>query len=202
VIPQPGKQNDLHGSAPDTCRAALLLVDVINDFEYPGGDRLFESARDIAASIRRLKGRARHTGVPVIYVNDNFGRWQSSFQDVIERCLQPGIRGREFVEQLKPCRDDYFVLKPKHSGFYQSPLDILLKHLGSKRLILTGLCTNSCVLATADDAYMRDLELYVPSDCVAAQTGEDQEYSLHHMRTMAKADTRPSAELNFSQLTH
>jgi nicotinamidase-related amidase len=201
VSSQPGRQNDLHGSAPDSCPAALLLVDVINDFEYPGGDKLFENARHIVMPIRRLKDRVRHAGVPIVYVNDNFGRWQSSFQDILDRCLQPGIRGREFVEQLQPCPNDYFVLKPKHSGFYQSPLDILLKHLGSKRLILTGLCTNSCVLATANDAYMRDLDLYVPSDCVAAQTAQDQEYSLHHMQIMTKADTRPSAELDVTQLT-
>jgi nicotinamidase-related amidase len=201
VSSQPGVQNDLHGSAPDTNPAALLLIDVINDFEYPGGDRLYENARHIAAPIRRLKNRAHHARVPVIYVNDNFGRWQSSFEDILDHCLQPQIRGREFVEQLKPCPHDYSVLKPKHSGFYQTPLDILLKHLGSKRLVLAGLCTNSCILATANDAYMRDLELYVPSDCVAAQTAEDQEYSLHHMETMAKADTRPSSELNLSQLT-
>jgi nicotinamidase-related amidase len=198
---QPGKQNNLHGSAPDQCPLALLLVDVMNDFDYPGGDRLFENAQRIAEPIRKLKSRARDLGVPVIYVNDNFGRWQSSFKEVVERALRPEARGRAFVEQLKPCPDDYFVLKPKHSGFYQSPLDVLLKHLGATRVILTGLCTNSCILATANDAYMRDLDLYVPQDCVAAQTHEDQEYSLHHMACMNKATTTPSTALDLNELT-
>ena len=197
---QPGKQTDLHGSAPDNSGAALLLVDLINDFEYPGGDLLFENARRIAGPIRALKRRARQANIPVIYVNDNFGRWQSSFREIVERCLSSDVRGREFVEQLTPCPDDYFVLKPKHSAFYQTPLDLLLKHLGTKRVILAGLCTNSCILASANDAYMRDLEIYVPSDCVAAQTQEDQQYSLHHMQEMNKANTSPSSELDLAKL--
>ena len=191
----PGKEHDLHGSAPDTNPVALLLVDVINDFEYPGGDKLYERARHIAAPIRQLKSRARTARIPVIYVNDNFGRWQSSFRDILDHCMKPDVRGHEFVEQVRPLPDDYFVLKPKHSAFYQTPLDILLKHLGTRRVILAGLCTNSCILSTANDAYMRDLELNVPSDCVAAQNAEDQEYSLHHMQTMNKADIRPLSAL-------
>ena len=197
----PGKQDDLHGNAPDTSLAALLLVDIVNDFDYPGGDKLLENARCIAGPIQRLKVKARAAHVPVVYVNDNFGRWQSSFQDTVDRCVRPGARGRDFVDQLKPCPDDYSVLKPMHSGFFQTPLDILLKHLGTKRVILTGLCTNSCILATAGDAYMRQLEVYVPADCVAAQTPEDQKYALHHMQEMNKAVTRKSEELDLERMS-
>src|SRR5436309_8860836 len=99
---QHGAQHDLHGSAPDTHPVALLLIDVVNDFEYPGGEQIFRNALPIAEPIRRLKSRARQTGVPVIYVNDNFGKWQSSFQQLLEHCLEPGVRGKPFVEQVRP----------------------------------------------------------------------------------------------------
>ncbi len=200
VSSQPGKKDDLDGSAPDSSEAALLLVDLINDFGFPGGDELLAGAAQIAGPIRQLKIRARAAGIPAIYVNDNFGRWQSSFKDVVERCLAPNVKGHCFVEQLKPEPEDYFVLKPKHSAFYQTPLDVLLKHLGTKRIVLAGLSTNSCILITANDAYMRDLEVYVPSDCVATQTAEEQEYSLKHMENVNKAIVCASAEIDLEKL--
>ncbi|MFL6415280.1 MAG: cysteine hydrolase family protein [Bryobacteraceae bacterium] len=194
--PQPGKQHDLHGSAPDNHETALLLIDVVNDFEFLRGDELFEEAIKIAPNIARLKKRAKAAGVPAIYVNDNFGRWQSRFQDIVQHCLNDGVRGRPFVEQLIPDDRDYFVLKPKHSGFYQTPLEILLKHLGTHRLILTGISTNSCVLFTANDAYMRDLELVVPSDCVAACNCEEHNFAMTQMKNMVKADVSRSDEVD------
>ncbi len=186
---------DLNGSAPDTHPVALLIIDCINDFEFPRGAELFAAAMRAAPCIRALKARARAEGIPAIYVNDNFGKWQSSFEQMLKHCLDDDVRGRPFVEQVQPGPDDYFVLKPKHSGFYQSPLEILLKHLGSKRLILTGVSTNSCVLFTASDAYMRDLQLIVPRDCVAACSAAEHEDALRQMQTVLKADTSPSAEL-------
>lgn len=200
VSSQPGKRNNLDGSAPDSHPVALLLIDVINDFEFPDGQKLLASALPIAPRIRKLKARAREAGIPVIYANDNFGRWQSSFDQLFQHCLEPEIRGRSFVQQLAPDPQDYFVLKPKHSAFYQTPLDVLLKHLGTKRLILTGLCTNSCVLFTGQDAYMRDLELYVPSDCVSALTASDQQYALHQMQTVMKAYVLDSIAIDLAAL--
>jgi nicotinamidase-related amidase len=197
VTPQPGKRHDLHGSAPDTHDTALLLIDVINDFEFLRGEELFEQAMKIAPSIARLKKRAKAAGVPAVYVNDNFGRWQSRFDEIVRHCLEEGVRGRPFVEQLIPDENDYFVLKPKHSGFYQTPLEILLKHLGSHRLILTGVSTNSCVLFTANDAYMRDMELVVPSDCVAACNRDEHTFAINQMKNMLKADVSRSDEVEF-----
>jgi nicotinamidase-related amidase len=195
-----GERNDLHGSAPDVSGTVLLLIDVINDFEFPRGDELFRCALPIAGPLARLKQRAKAAGIPAVYVNDNFGRWQSNFQQIVDHCLQASVHGRSFVEQLVPEEQDYFVLKPKHSGFYQTPLELLLKHLGAKRLILTGLSTNSCVLFTANDAYMRDLQLIVPRDCVAACSGPEQESAIEQMQTMLKADVSPSAELDVERL--
>jgi nicotinamidase-related amidase len=195
-----GEQSDLHGSAPDNHHTALLLIDVINDFDFPRGDELFRNALPIANRIAALKRRARNAGIPAVYVNDNFGRWQSNFQQTVAHCLQKKSRGHAFVEQLVPGKQDYFVLKPKHSGFYQTPLELLLKHFGAERLILTGVSTNSCVLFTASDAYMRDLELIVPRDCVAACNDQEQEFAIEQMQSMLKADVSPSTKLDVEGL--
>ena len=196
----PGKQHDLHGSAPDTHHTALLLIDVINDFEFPRGEELFAQAAALAPRIRELKRRTSAEGIPAIYVNDNFGRWQSKFDEIVRHCLEEDVRGRPFVQELVPDECDYFVLKPKHSGFYQTPLEVLLKHLGAERLILTGVSTNSCVLFTANDAYMRDLQLMVPQDCVAACKAEEHDFAMEQMKSMLKAEIKASVELDLRKL--
>ncbi len=106
--------------------AALILIDVINDFDFPEAEQLLPQAVVMAKAIKLLKGRAKLAGLPVIYVNDNFGRWRSDFRAQIEHCLAG--QGREIVATLKPEHDDYFVLKPMHSGFYSTSLDVLLRH--------------------------------------------------------------------------
>lgn len=190
----PTKNRDLHGNAPDESETALVLIDVINDLEFPGGEELLRFALPMARRLVELKRRVKAASVPAIYVNDNFGRWQSDFNKQVEHCLHDGVRGQPLVELLRPEEDDYFVLKPKHSGFYSTGLDILLHYLGAKRLILTGVATNICVLFTANDAYMRDFELLVPADCVAANSEEENRHALEQMRSVLKADVRPSTE--------
>jgi len=130
--------SDLHGNAPDNSAVALLLVDVINDFEFPGGAELLRHALPAAKRIAALKNRCRRAGIPAIYINDNFGKWRSDFKSLVSHCLKDKTRGQKIVELLKPERDDYFVLKPKHSGFYSTTLDLLLQYLGTETLILTG----------------------------------------------------------------
>jgi nicotinamidase-related amidase len=200
LTPQPGKQHDLHGSEPDTHHTALLLIDLINDFEFPRGDELFAQALPITPRVAALKKRATDLGIPAVYVNDNFGRWQSKFEEIVKHCLHKNVRGRPIVEQLLPGPRDYFVLKPKHSGFYQTPLEVLLKHLGARRLILTGVSTNSCILFTANDAYMRDMELIVPEDCVAACNPQEHRFAMEQMKNMLKADTSPSNQVDLEKL--
>ena len=196
----PAKNPDLHGNAPDKADAALLLIDVINDLEFPEGDQLLRFAVAMADRIARLKDRAGRAGVPVIYVNDNFGRWRSDFNAQVEHCLEDGARGRPIAERLRPGEGDYFVLKPKHSGFYSTTLAILLEYLGATTLILTGMAANICVLFTANDAYMRDFHLVVPEDCVASNTEEENRYALEQMRKVLKADTSPSDRLRLEEL--
>jgi nicotinamidase-related amidase len=196
----PAKNDDLHGNVPDKSPVALLLIDVINDLEFPGGDVLLDYALPMAARIGVLKRRAKQAGVPAIYVNDNFGKWQSDLGKLIAHCLDDGVRGRPLVERLLPEEDDYAVLKPKHSGFYSSTLDTLLAYLKARTLVLTGLTGNVCVLFTANDAFMRDFHLVVPADCVASIDPEDNAYALRQMATVLEADTRPSTELDFAAL--
>src|SRR4051812_22694585 len=116
----PAKNRDLHGNVPDTSPVVLILVDVINDLEFAGGERLLKYALPAAKRIASLKARARSQRIPVIYANDNFGRWRSDFQQVVEHCLRDGVRGQKLAEILKPHPDDYFVLKAKHSAFYST----------------------------------------------------------------------------------
>src|SRR6185369_6580115 len=111
----PAKNEDLHGNAPDKSDVALLLIDVINDLEFEEGEQLLKHALPMARQIAKLKSRAKERGIPVVYVNDNFGRWRSDFTAQVEHCLKDGVRGQPIAELLKPGKDDYFVLKPKHS---------------------------------------------------------------------------------------
>lgn len=195
----PARNADLHGSAPDKCETALLLIDVINDLDFPEAKQLLTHAFPMAKRILRLKRRAKKAGVPVIYVNDNFGRWQSDFRRQVQHCMRPEAIGREMVSLLQPDEDDYFVLKPKHSGFFSTTLETLLRYLGSKILILTGVAGNFCVLFTANDAYMRDYALIVPADCTASNTAGENNDALGLMRKFLKADTRRSASIQLSR---
>ena len=191
----PAKNEDLHGSAPDKCDTALLLIDVINDLEFPEAEQIVDDAVAMAQNIQRLKQRARVAGVPVIYVNDNFGKWKSDWRLTVEHCLGEDVRGRPLVEILKPEDDDYFVLKPKHSGFFSTTLDTLLRYLGSTRLIMTGIAGNFCVLFTANDAYMRDYNLVIPSDCIVSNTQKENDDALALMRKFLKAETPTGDEV-------
>ena len=196
----PRASHDLHGSAPDKSETALLLIDVINDFDFPEGEQLLRLALPVGRKIAELKQRTKETGIPSIYVNDNFGRWQSDFKKIVAHCKEENSRGKPFVELLLPDQDDYFVLKPKNSGFYSTTLDLLLTHLTVKNLILTGIAGNNCVFFTANDAYMRDYKVFVPSDCVVSNTEEENLHALKQMEIVLKADVSPAGELDLKDL--
>lgn len=168
-------------------RHALLLIDVINDMDFPESTALLKHALPAAKKIAALRKRLKKAGIPVIYVNDNFGQWQCDFQSQIRRCSSPDSQGREVAKLLLPADDDYFVLKPMHSGFYSTSLDVLLRFLQADTLILTGFAADICVLYTANDAYMRDFSLIVPSDCVASESAAGTRQALDHIRDRLKA---------------
>lgn len=195
-----GKNADLHGNAPDNAPAVLLLIDVINDLEFAGGERLIEHALPMAERLAALKQRAKQAGIPAIYANDNFGRWRSDLRGLIRHCLDEEVRGKPIVELLRPEDDDYFVLKPKHSAFFSTTLDTLLNYLNARTLIVTGIAGNICVLFSANDAYMRDFDLVIPADCVASNEAEENRRALEQMQNVLKADITPSTKLDLARL--
>lgn len=154
----------------------------------------------MATKLAALKRRAKQAGIPSIYVNDNFGRWQSDFQQVLGHCLDEDVCGKPLAMLLQPDAEDYFVLKPKHSGFYATTLELLLQVLGAHTLILTGIAGNICVLFTAHDAYMRGYRLIILADCVASQTVRENTSALRLMQTVLTADIRPSTALDVPHL--
>jgi len=178
---------------------ALLLVDVINELEFEGAEKLLPKALAMARRVAALKRRASKAGVPCVYVNDNFGQWRSDFRTLVDRCLHGGVRGEPVARLLAPGEDDYFVLKPLHSGFYTTTLDLLLRELGSRRLVVCGVATEGCVLFTASDAYIRGFELFVPRDGCASESPARHRHALDIMKKMLKADTRECAKLRFAR---
>ena len=196
----PARNPTLHGNVPEQCRAALLLIDVINDLEFDGGQALARHALPMAKRLAALKRRARRAGIPAIYINDNFGRWRSDFRKLVAHCLEDGVRGEPIVRLLEPGPDDYFVLKPKHSAFFATTLDTLLDYLGATTLILTGMAGNICILYSANDAYMRDFEIVVPSDCVASEDVRENRHALRHIASVLKGRVTPSVRLDLDAL--
>jgi nicotinamidase-related amidase len=176
---------------------ALLLIDVINDLAFEGSAALIGQAEPMASRLATLKRRAGAAGVPTIYINDNFGRWRSDFRKTVAHCTSRSAPGRRVSQRLKPTSRDYFVLKPKHSGFFDTTLDTLLETLRIRRVILTGIAGNICVLFTANDAYMRDLKILAPADCIVSNTAADNHHALRQINTVLKGHIAESTRLTF-----
>jgi nicotinamidase-related amidase len=179
-------------------RTALLLIDVINPFDFEGGKAFARKALRVARAIGRLRDRVTDAGIPVIYVNDNFGRWRSDMLSIVAYCIRPDMPGARVVDVLKPRKTDYVVLKSTLSGFFQTPLETMLRLGGVKTLIVTGFAADNCVLFTAADAYMRDFRLVVPHDCIGAKTKEAQHRALRMMAQLFGAKTGTSSRLGLA----
>lgn len=195
------KNPNLHGNVPDKNPLVLVIIDVINDLEFTGGEAMLRHAKIMAPNLARLKERAYKANVPVIYVNDNFGKWRSDFSAQVDHCLNDRVRGESIVKLLQPTPRDYYILKPKHSAFFSTPLEMLLNYLRAKTLILTGIAGNNCVLFTANDAYLREFEVIVPSDCVVSLTKSANTAALKQLESLVKADIRPSENISFRRHT-
>jgi nicotinamidase-related amidase len=176
-------------------KTCLLIIDMINEFTFDAAARMVPAVEQAARHIAGLKRRMKGVRLPVVYVNDNFGRWQSDFRKLVARCLEDECRGKQIAKLLHPEDDDYFVLKPKHSGFYGTPLELLLRYLEVGRVIVTGIAGDNCVLFTAADAYMREFDVAVPVDCTVSLDADSNRSALEHMRVTLKADTQPSNEI-------
>ncbi|MFT3788645.1 MAG: isochorismatase family cysteine hydrolase [Tepidisphaeraceae bacterium] len=177
--------------------SCLLVIDVINDLNFPGGENVEPWARRMVPRLHAVRGRAHRQGVPVIYVNDNFGHWQDDFAGIVRHCTRTDARGRTIAQKLRPTAGDYFILKPKHSAFYATSIEPLLEHLKIDHLILAGIATNLCVLFTAHDAHMRGYKLTALSDCCAAESDEDHNIALDQLERFCNATICTADELKF-----
>ena len=176
---------------------ALLLIDVINDLAFDGSEAIVARAESMAGPLARFKRRATAAGVPAIYINDNFGQWRSDFRRTVAHCTARSSPGHRVSARLRPTARDYFVLKPKHSGFFDTTLDTLLEALRIRRVILAGIAGNICVLFTANDAYMREYKLFAPADCIVSNTAADNDHALRQIKTVLKGNVTPSTRITF-----
>lgn len=174
---------------------ALLIIDVINDFQFEYGDQLLQHTEKIVKPLLQLKKRAKQQHIPIIYINDHYNLWQADFKKIINHCRTD--KNAAYIHAISPDEDDFFLIKPKHSAFYETSLHTLLSHLKINSLILTGIAGNICVLFTANDAYMREYRLYCPKDCIASADIQDNHYALTMMSNVLKANIHFSSSLRF-----
>jgi nicotinamidase-related amidase len=181
---------------PKRAGIALLITDMISTWNFPHGGRLLTGATAIAPRIARLKARCRAADAPVIYANDNRGRWRSDFRQLVAMAVEQGGAAAAIVQQLAPEPDDFFVLKPKHSAFFATPVELLLQYLRIERLIITGVAADQCVLLTATDARMRSRSV-IPRDCIAAETAARTRAAIRYFDEVLAVPTTPAARLRF-----
>jgi nicotinamidase-related amidase len=169
----------------------LVLIDFINPLNFPGAEKLAKPALAAARATVRLREQLDGEKVAVVYANDNYGAWQSDFQALVAQCCAREDISGEIARLVAPTPRDITLLKPRHSAFFCSPLELLLKEMGARELILAGLATDMCVQMTAADAFLRGYEgVWVPSDCTAAETPAAKAASLKYMKDVLKCDIR------------
>ncbi|UTR05480.1 cysteine hydrolase [Alkalihalobacillus sp. LMS6] len=169
---------------------ALLIIDMINPLSFEHGADIYPQTREIAENIFALKNMMKQKGCPILYVNDNYGKWKSDFNQLVYDIKTSNELGSSIAARLEPSEDDYSIIKPKFSGFFDTPLHLLLEHLNVRTLVLTGIVGNMCVQFTANDAYTLEYELCIPADGIASFTQKDTDVALHHFENILKADTR------------
>jgi len=180
---------------PASGGAALLVVDMFSNWDFPDADALASAAVKVAPRIASLKRRCDRAGVPTVFVNDNQGRWRSDSAEIVRRSAAASVTGAAIAARIAPGDADYFVLKPKHSAFFATPLDLLLRHLRVHRVLVTGVAGDQCVLLTAIEARMQDYDVAVPADCVGSQTARRNAAALRYLKTAHRVSTGPSPGL-------
>jgi nicotinamidase-related amidase len=188
-MPTPNKHRPKNRAARG--RVALLLIDFMNPFDFDGAASLAPRAVRAAERTAALKRRMQASRAPVIYANDNFGRWESDFDAVVDHCRSRGGASAKIADMLAPSAGDRSILKPRHSAFFGTPLEFLLDELGVTQLVVTGLAADSCVMFTAHDAYLRKYALWIPGDCVASERDAYRRDALAYMARTLKANVDP-----------
>lgn len=196
---EPMNERRLSRSPARNDRTALLILDLISDYEYPGGKVLLPAALKIAKRTALLKQRARHNRAPVIYVNDTRGRWESDQTRFVRRCLEASPMAAAVIEAVMPAANDYFIFKPRHSAFYATPLDELLEQLKIRTVLLSGLTAHQCVLFTAIDAHVRRYGIVVARDCVAAMSPVETRHALFILEHSTDARLVESRYIHFAR---
>ena len=174
-------------------RTAVLVIDMLNAYEHDDAEPLAESVRTAVPQVAGLIDRARAAEIPLVYVNDNYGDWNSSSEELAQRALEG--RHPELVEPVLPRSDDAFVIKARHSVFYSTPLEYLLQTMDVGRIVLAGQATEQCILYSALDGYVRHFEVAVPRDAVAHIHEHLAEAALEMMQRNMRAEVAPAEQL-------
>jgi nicotinamidase-related amidase len=176
-------------------QTALLVVDMLNTYEHEDADRLAASVKTAVPQITDLIERARGDDVPLVYVNDNYGDWNSSSEELAQRAMAG--RHPDLVEPLLPRDDDAFVIKARHSVFYSTPLEYLLQTMEVGRIVLAGQATEQCILYSALDGYVRHFEVVVARDGVAHIHEHLADAAFEMMERNMHAQIRPAEEVRW-----
>jgi nicotinamidase-related amidase len=170
-------------------KTALIVTDMLNAYDHPDAEPLMRSVEATLPAIQDLLARDDQL---VIYVNDNYGLWTSNRDELVERALD-GPHG-DLVRPIAPEPDALFVVKARHSIFYQTPLEYLLRQEEVDRIVLTGQVTEQCILYSALDAYIRHFEVTVPRDAVAHIHEDLADAALRMMELNMHTDVSPARD--------
>ena len=174
---------------------ALVIVDMLNAYEHEDADKLTRSVEEALPAMVRLIERARDDADLTVYVNDNFGAWQSDREGLLQTAMEG--RYKHLVEPIAPREDALFVVKARHSTFYGTPLEYLLGERGIERIVLAGQVTEQCILYSALDAYIRRLSVTIPRDAVAHIHPDLAEASLKMMEVNMDAEIADADDVRF-----
>jgi nicotinamidase-related amidase len=176
-------------------RRALVVIDMINTYDHEDAERLRASAEEVVPVLGKLVKRARESGAPVIYVNDSFGQWRSDHRALVEDALAG--EHATLVEPIVPDEEAMFVVKARHSIFYETPLEYLLRAEEIDDIVLTGQATEQCILYSALDAHIRHIPVIVPRDAVAHIHEDLAEAALRMMEVNMEAEVVGAGDVRF-----
>lgn len=174
-------------------KTAVIVIDMINDFVT--GVFKSDRAAKIIPNIKALLDYTRKQKVPIVYATDAHLPNVDPEFDVWGSHAVAGSRGAEIIDELKPHKGDFRVLKRKYSAFQGTDLDQLLRELKIDTVILTGVVTDICIQHTAADAFFRGYKIIVPRDCVEAVDAKTQEEAIRYIKKAYGPEITTSKEL-------
>jgi nicotinamidase-related amidase len=173
-------------------KTALIVVDMLNRYEHEDAEPLIASVREALPAMRGLLERAREAGTPIVYVNDNYGDWSAGRRELSKRALDGAVP--PLVEPIVPEEEVAFLVKARHSVFFETQLDYMLRHQDVGRIVLVGQVTEQCILYSALDAYVRHYSIVIPRDAVAHIHEDLAEAALRMMEINMAAEITMAAD--------